>query len=76
MMGKIILEFDGIEDAEDAQIALDAVKWKIAMWDLDLWLRSQIKHAPDSMSDDTYKAFEDCREKLCEILEDSNLHLD
>jgi hypothetical protein len=42
-MSKIILEFDGIEEADDARTALDGVKWKIAMWDLDQWLRSQIK---------------------------------
>jgi hypothetical protein len=46
------------------------------MWDLDQWLRSQIKYAPDDMSDDTYKAFEECREKLREIINDSNLSLD
>ena len=75
-MSKIILEFDGIEEAGDARTALDGYKWKIAMWELDQWLRSQIKHAPDSMSDDTYKAFEECREKLREILSDDNLSLD
>ena len=75
-MSKIILEFDGIEEADDARTALDGIKWKIAMWDLDQWLRSQTKYAPDSMSDDTYKAFEECREKLREILVDNNLQLD
>jgi hypothetical protein len=75
-MSKIVLEFDGIEEAEDARTALDGWKWKHSMWELDQWLRSQTKYAPDSMSDDTYKAFEDCREKLREILTDSNLQLD
>ena len=75
-MSKIILEFDGIEEADDARTTLDGVKWKIAMWEMDQWLRSQTKHAPDSMSDDTYKAFEECREKLREIVNDSNLSLD
>jgi hypothetical protein len=75
-MSKIILEFDGIEEADDARTALDGVKWKLAMWETDQWLRSQTKYAPDSMSDDTYKAFEECREKLREILADNNLQLD
>ncbi len=75
-MSKIVLEFDGIEEADEARTALDGIKWKIAMWDLDQWLRSQIKYAPDYMSDDTYKAFEECREKLREIVNDSNLSLD
>ena len=34
-MGKIILEFDSVEDAQAAQAALDGNKWKMAMWDLD-----------------------------------------
>ena len=75
-MSKIILEFDGIEEAADARTALDGSKWKHAMWELDQWLRSQIKYAPDDMSDDTYKAFEECREKLLEIVNDINLSLD
>jgi hypothetical protein len=75
-MSKIILEFDGIEEADDARTALDGSKWKISIWSLDQWLRSQIKYAPDDMSDDTYKAFEECREKLREIVNDINLSLD
>ena len=75
-MSKIVLEFDGIEEADDARTALDGVKWKIAMWDLDQWLRSQIKYAPEPMSEDTYKAFEECREKLREFINDYNLSLD
>ena len=75
-MSKIILEFDGIEEADDARTALDGIKWKISMWELDQWLRSQTKYAPDSMSGDAYKVFEECREKLREILADNNLQLD
>ena len=75
-MSKIILEFDGIEEADDARTALDGYKWKISMWELDQWLRSQTKYADDEISDDTYNAFEECREKLREIVNDSNLSLD
>ena len=38
-MGKIILEFDSIEEKDDARMALDGVKWKVAMWELDQLLR-------------------------------------
>jgi hypothetical protein len=75
-MSKIVLEFDGIEDADDARTALDGIKWKVSMWQLDQWLRSQIKYAPDEQSEDTYQAFEECREKLRGILADNNLQLD
>ena len=33
-MGKIILEFDSIEEQDDARMALDGIKWKVAMWEL------------------------------------------
>ena len=46
------------------------------MWELDQWLRNQTKYASDDMSDDTYKALQDCRDKLHEILNDSILNLD
>ena len=75
-MSKIVLEFDGIEEADDARTALDGINWKVSMWQLDQWLRSQIKYAPDEQSEDVYQAFEECREKLREILADNNLQLD
>ena len=75
-MSKIVLEFDGIEEADDARTALDGIKWKISMWELDQWLRSQIKYAPETLSDDAYKAFEECRKKLYEVVTDNNLQLD
>jgi predicted nucleic acid-binding Zn ribbon protein len=43
---------------------------------MDQWLRGNIKHAPDSMSDDEYKAYERCREELREIINNSGLNLD
>lgn len=43
-MGKIILEFDSIEESQEARTALDGHKWKIVMWDLDQLLRQTIKY--------------------------------
>ena len=43
-MGKIILEFDSNEESQEARVALDAMKWKMAMWDLDQKLRATTKH--------------------------------
>ena len=75
-MSKIILEFDGVEEQDDARTALDGLKWKMAMWELDQWLRGHIKYTPDEMSEEAYEAFEKCREKLHEIIADDNLSLD
>lgn len=43
-MGKIIIEFDSIEEKEDARDALDGYKWKLAVWDIDQHLRSVVKY--------------------------------
>jgi hypothetical protein len=43
---------------------------------MDQWLRKTIKHAPDSMSEDTYKTFELCREQLHEFINENNINLE
>ena len=73
---KAVLEFNLPEDQEEFQMVNDASKMFSVIWGMDQWLRGQIKHAPDTMSDDTYKAFEECKEKLREIISESNLNLD
>jgi hypothetical protein len=70
-----ILKFNLPDDQEDFNIALDGSKWALSMWELNNWLRSQIKHPPEGMSDDTYKAFEDARDQLYEILNENQLKL-
>ena len=43
-MAKIILEFEGAEEQQDARTAMDGYKWKLAMWDLDQDLRGVVKY--------------------------------
>ena len=43
---------------------------------MDQWLRSSIKYAPDTESDDTIIALEQCREKLREIISEHNINFD
>lgn len=73
---KAILEFNLPEDQTEYQMVNDASKMFSVLWDMKQWLRSQTKYAPDSMSDDTYKAFEECRERLNELLADNRVDLD
>jgi hypothetical protein len=78
-MGKVILEFDSIEEQDDARVALDGYKWKIAMWDLDQLLRSTTKYGSFENRTAT-EAERDMAEKLRdairEILNDYNLNLE
>ena len=74
-MGEIILKFDSNEEADDARTALDGYKWKLAMWDLDQHLRSEVKYN-ENISGETDDAYEAVREKIGEILESYNLNLE
>ena len=81
-MAKIILEFDGVEEAQDARTALDGMKWKSSMWDLDQKLRNTTKRGMSILatnklaSDIEVEVAEKYREVIREILENYSLHID
>ena len=78
-MGKIILEFDSIEEQADARMALDGIKWKVAMWELDQLLRSVTKYGTFDGREATgaeQDMAEALREHIRDILNESNLNLD
>ena len=81
-MGKIIFEFDSVEESHDARVALDGMKWKMAMWDLDQLLRSTTKYgaslvnpSKEATSDEIDTA-EKVRDELREILTGYGLNLE
>ena len=79
---KITLEFDGVEEQEDARTALDAYKWKLVVWELDQLLRSTTKYDVsllkhnEQASEAEYEIAEKIREEIGRILGDYNLKLD
>jgi len=73
---KAILEFNLPEDQTEYQMANDASKMCSVLWEMKQWLRTQVKYAPDEISQETYDAFVECRDKLYELLMDNNLDLD
>ena len=73
---KATLEFNLPEDQQEFNFATQGSDWFFVAWKMDSWLRGNIKHAPDSMSDDEYKTYELCREKLRALIDDSGLNLD
>jgi len=80
-MGKIILEFDSIEESIEARNALDGTKWKIAMWDLDQKLRAMVKHGyamygNRELTDEEHKMAQEIRDELNRILNQANLDLE
>lgn len=72
---KAILKFDLPEDEYQFSAASRATKWVAAMWEMDQWLRSQIKYT-ESYTDDQYELLEDVREKLRDIMNDNNVSFD
>lgn len=76
---KITLEFDSEEEGNDARVALDGYKWKIAMWDLDQELRGIAKYGAIDNREAT-EAERDMADKVREyikdILNENNLNLE
>jgi hypothetical protein len=73
---KAILEFNLPEEEEEFKMATQGQKLYVAIHSIEAYLRSKTKHAPDSMSDDTYKAYQDCREDFYRILNEYNIDLE
>ena len=79
-MGKVIIEFDTFEEADEIRSALDGYKWKLAMWDLDQKLRSITKYGEslikDSASELEQEIASAMRGELRDILSSYNLNLE
>lgn len=78
-MGKIILEFDSLEESTDARTALDGYKWKIAVWDLDQELRRVTKYGTFNGRESTeaeQEMADRLREFIRETLSNHNLNLE
>ena len=73
-MAELILKFNE-DELEDARTALDGWKWKSSMWELDQWLRGEIKYN-EKLSEETDEAYQAIRDKIREILHDSNLNIE
>jgi hypothetical protein len=74
MKAKLI--FNLPENLREFELANNAVNLYSVLCEMDKWLRSNTKYAPDSMSKDTYNAFQQCREQLRELMNDENINFD
>jgi hypothetical protein len=74
-MAKVILEFDPFEDKYEMESALNGTKWRGLVWDLDQYLRSELKYN-DKLNGEAYDAVEKIREKLHELKNDEGLTLE
>ena len=67
-MPKAVLSFLLPEEKVEFETATKAHDWKYAMWDLDQWLRNEIKYHD--------KDYQKVRDQLWEVLQDRDLNLD
>ena len=75
---KAQFEFD-LQDDDDRmehQMMLKAKDMSIALWDMSQELRKKIKYAPDDLSEDTYKAYEEIQDIFYGILNQYNIDLE
>lgn len=78
-MAKAILEFDLNEpdDKEAHKRAVKSLDMALALWDMDQYLRSQIKYSDEyELTDEQYKTLEETRDKLHKILSEYNISFD
>lgn len=72
---KAILEFNLPEDQVEFDEAINGGKWQHVVWNLDQWLRSQTKYAPDTQNPIYTNALIIAREQLQEYLNEEGLKL-
>ena len=81
-MGKIILEFDSIEESQDARVAINAMRWKTSIWELDQALRGTTKYGKGILdpsgeaSEIEVEVAERIREMIREVLADNGLNIE
>lgn len=73
---KATLEFNLPEDQQEFNLATNGMNLWNVLWDMDQYLRSHTKYAPDDMPQEKYDAYLEIRTKLMELMSDNNVSLD
>lgn len=73
-MGKVTIEFDSVEEQDDIRDALDGFKWRMVAWELDEFLRTEMKYN-EKLTQSDYEFAEKIREELRERISSYNLSL-
>ena len=67
MRGTIEFDLTDHDECQQHHVAVHAADYFFALWDLDGWLRSQMKY--ETLSDDTYDAYDLARKQLCHFMD-------
>ena len=71
-MAKAILEFNLPEDGDDFELAVKGREFMLTLWDLDQWLRNELKHG--SLSDEKYDSYDKIRTMLHDLMAVYKVH--
>lgn len=69
------LKFNLPEEQVEFNDAINGAKWQYVVWELDQWLRTNTKYAPDSQSGEYTNALVVAREQLHDYLNEEGLKL-
>lgn len=69
-----IIKCDLIEERREFEVALKASNYKSALWDMDQYLRSELKYS--DLPEEEYKIFDKIRKKLWSIASDNDVNID
>ena len=72
---KAKLTFKLPEDYEDYRMAIDATAYHHILFSIDQWLRGKLKYPEDNVSEDTYNAYQEVRDKIHDLTNESNIEL-
>jgi len=73
---KAILEFNLPDDNVDYKLATNASKYHNFIWEMEQYLRTKTKYAPDDLPQDKYDAYDEVREKFYELVNEMSIDLD
>ena len=73
---KAIIEFNLPDDRDEYEMANNASKMYLALWDIKQMLRSKLKYNPDGLNGDQLEQWEAMRGEFFDILDNNDLKLD
>jgi len=62
------------DDKYDFDIMMIAQKMSSVIWDLNEWIRNECKYK--ELTEETYTAYDNVREKLFELMDDNSISMD
>ena len=73
---KVIFDLNDPDDVMSHRRFMLSTDMALAMWEFKNKLWRMLKHVPDDMPDEEYKAIQNIQKEFLEILEEYNLNLD